>query len=418
MTTPRTLPRWLLLSALVLLGLAGTLALTRQPTPPQVLPVATSTVTVGLPERIAAGSSATVTAGPFDRRATQATIAVTTTYASWSTEVPVRGRHVEVALPGRLLARTGVLDVLVRTPTEQGWATSEVTPLAPAGPLELRVGARSITADAAHWAMGVVIPEDRLGNPIAEGTPVDVVVLHPDGTQETLASRIDGGLAWLRVWSRTVAGRARLAVLVQGVRGGEADLEEVPGPPVAVGLVTDPLPRVADGRDLVAVRTTRLLDAFGNEVADGTAVELAVATADGLRQMVSPTVNGVAEFVVEAPATPQTLTATATAYGAVSEPLDLAFATDIAEPIALEVVLERDRVLARVGPVVGRLGQLAPDGTPVTVTFTSDAAATRTVTGQLRDGRVEIALPRPTGLTRATVTVEVSGATARREVRP
>lgn len=398
-------------AVLVAVGVALVLlrAVSGEPTGHPVAP-ATTVAPLTLPASVVAGSSLDITASGLPGDA--ATVVAQASVGTWTAATAVDEGRVTVALPDHLLVRAGVLVVEVRAGDVAVRGATEITPGPTVSPLQLVVGARSITADARTWAMGVALPEDALGNPPAEGTPATITVEHPDGVREALATEVRGLLVHDRIWSRTLAGRTRIALVVDGIAAPEAELEEVPGPPIDVPLEVDPVVLVADGRDLVTVRTTRLVDEHGNEVADGTEVTFTVRGPGGdLRLASAPSVNGVAEVPVEAPALAGEVEIRARVLGVTGPALLLTFAADLAQDH--EVRLVDDTV--RVGPVRSRLGQLAPDGTPVRVRWlrADGRAAERRV--QLLEGRVEVVLG-PHDPTSVTVAVGEGGPW--REVRP
>lgn len=286
-------------------------------------------------------------------------------------------------------------------------ATVELLPGDAVSPLDLYLGPRTVVADADHFSMIVAVPKDRLGNPVADGTTVDYLVTRPNLVTESLAHDTDGLLSYIRVFSRTVTGRTRLSVEVQGSRlsGGEAatgperSFLEVAGIPEPFSLVPiDPIVP-ADGHALVRIATELLRDEFGNELPDGTVVFLDASGATGLRRLRSVSIDGVAEFVLEAPPIAGDVELIASASGTRSDPLTLTFESAVDE---LPVLAEKhpDGILVTVGRVLSTRQSYVPDGTIVVVSADGEVAE-----APLELGMAEIVLPAKGSPDRVEVTV-------------
>ena len=58
----------------------------------------------------------------------------------------------------------------------------------------------------------VVVPADALGNPVANGVPVNLRANHPDGSTQDQTRSVEHLLAWSRMTSGLVAGKTTVAV--------------------------------------------------------------------------------------------------------------------------------------------------------------------------------------------------------------
>ena len=291
-------------------------------------------------------------------------------------------------IPADLTTVSGRLSVLldaggakatVTVDVGAGRAVDGIVPLA---------GPRSIVADGSHWTMVTAIPVDRFGNPVTDGTPVRLHVRRPDGAIELIDTEAAHLLAGVRVYSGTLAGRSTIRVSVDGATGPEVEVLEVPGPPASIELLPAGQTLRADGRMLVNVSTASLNDRFDNTLLDGTAVSVAMRGPNGAGQLTAVTIEGRAEFVVEAPRLPGKLELVAVVDGVSSAPLELDFVADVVDvPATARRVSDADRssVLLEIGPVVTELGGFVPDGTAVTVIGSEVETA-----AEIRDGRAEI----------------------------
>lgn len=231
-------------------------------------------------------------------------------------------------------------------------------------PLELFLGPRTIEATAETATMAVVLAVDQWGNPVPDGTPVTYRVTRPDLTTEELMMPVDGLISWTRILSGTFAGKSKLAVEVDGAGGKELDFLEIAGTPNPFGIFTVDPAVPADGRSLVRVRTTEILDTYGNAVPDGLDVFADMAGSSGVRRLKSETIKGVAEFTIEAPNQPGPATIVVNVSGVASDPLTLDFAAMVTA-MPIDVVTDLDGMVISVGQVFSTLGSYVPDGTPV-----------------------------------------------------
>jgi len=300
---------------------------------PVVTPAAPVPLTLQLPATVPAGGSAQITvAAPGAADATAVTLLLSGSYGPRLYAGAVVDGAAEFAIPGGDLEESGLVTVAADLDGARERGTFVVEPAAPVEPVTPLVGARSIVADGAHWAMVVAVPFDRFGNPVADDTPVTMRADHPGGWLEEDVVPTEHLLAWKRIWSGTRAGRTAVSVAVQGQSGPEADLLEIAGWPVPFELfVADPEAAVADGRRLLELRTGIIVDAYDNPMPDGTQITFVVEDLDGTtRRIEAYTLDGVARTILEAPDTPGRVSVWGVAYGVQGEALVIPFETGIA----------------------------------------------------------------------------------------
>ncbi|MFK7801778.1 MAG: hypothetical protein AB8G95_09120 [Anaerolineae bacterium] len=287
-------------------------------------------------------------------------------------------------VPETMTTRAGWVDFVVTSGEAKGTATLHLLPDQPVEPITPLVGSRSIIADAGHWAMVVAIPFDRFGNPIAEGTPVDIRSLHPGKALRTYDSKISHLLAWERIYSGIKAGRTIIAANIDEVHGPEGILLEIPGWPVPFELESDPDTLPADGFQLMTLRTDEIVDQYNNMMPDGTLVNFVVdGPAGNLRVIPAQTVDGVAETIFQAPNDPGQYTIRAAVFGMESEPLVVEFTLGPAVssfPIDLDVSFDKGELALTAGPITAELDQYVPDGTPVSFEITGSDQKTYSIT--------------------------------------
>lgn len=303
-------------------------------------------------------------------------------------------------VPSAQMQTAGQMRLLAQVAAVQQSAVMRIEPGEPVEPILTLVGPRSITADGKDWAMVVAVPQDEYANPVADGTPVIVRTLHPARTLtsaaadnravETRRATTAHLIAWQRIYSRTKAGRMSIAANAGAVHSPEWTVFAVPGPPLPFALAADPIHLTADGQQLVTVRTELLVDAFANQLVEGTGVTFWVeAENSAMRTVPAQTIGGTAVVQLQAPAAPGQLTVRAAVLNTHSQPLTLSFGAGMAiAPFSVTVTIAAEEIMMSAGPLVGSLGQYIPDGSAVTFHVTASLAPTQSETkhGQAEEG--------------------------------
>lgn len=330
----------------------------------------------------------------------------------------------ELTIPGSALEQSGRVTVAADLDGATQQAAFTVEPDRPVEPVTPLVGARSIIADGDHWAMVVAVPFDRFGNPVADATPVDVRIEHPGGWLEEEVVPTEHLLAWKRIWSGTKAGRTAVTVATLGQSGPEADLLEIAGWPVPFNvLAEDAATAVADGRQLIELRTETIVDAYDNPMPDGTQITFIVEDSDGtIRHIEAYTLDGIAKTILEAPAVAGDVRVYGVAYGVQGEPLVIPFGSGIAATADLPLTIRVDEpagvVAVEVGPLLGALAQYVPEGTEVTFTI-ERSGLSDTLVGVTEGGYTAVAwrlAALEPGVYRLTVTAGERGVASEFEV--
>ncbi len=304
-----------------------------------------------------------------------------------------------ITVPPMTYAGSGVTLVTAHSGRKVGRASLEIDPGVAVSPLDLYLGPRTVIADADHFSMLVSVPKDNLGNPVSNGTSVSYLVTRPSEATEESARETEGLLSHLVVYSSTVTGRTRLAAESGTATGPERSFLEVAGVPSSFTIEpVDPLPP-ADGSALVRLRSDRLTDEFDNELPDGTAVFLDASGATGIRRLRTVTIDAVAEFVLEVPDQPGSVTIVANASGTMSEPNTLQFASAVDE-LPIETSAHEDGTLVSIGRVISARQNYVPDGTVATLSIGDDVYEV-----PLELGQAEVVVPQ----TQGQVTVDVLG---------
>ncbi len=329
-----------------------------------------SELRISAPTRAPVGQDLRVLVDGFSHAfpSSESFLTVLTSYGPRIFRSPIHDGRAEFLLSGRDLTRSGTITLSVHAGDSRGSVNVILEPGAVVDPVTPFIGARSITADAKHWSICTVVPFDEFGNPLKEGTTVELLIRRPDENVSTKKSKIEHLLAWERIWSETRAGRTIVAASVARSFGPEAILLEVPGWPVGFGLSAGPNDLPADGRSMLAVRSELIVDQYNNPMLDGTLVTfVASSPTQGARFSPALTIDGVARAFFQAPLKQEPLAVHAVVYNTEVRRLDYFFHPG---PAVGEIPLQqtrdpRGRVQLIAGPIIAALGQFVPDGTPV-----------------------------------------------------
>lgn len=219
---------------------------------------------------------------------------------------PVENGVARITIPAADTERAGHLSLVATAGASRRVAAIELLPDQAVTPIVPTIGTRTIVADGSDASMAIVIPRDRWGNPVRDGTAIALRSRQPDGTQRDQTLRIDHLLAWTRLRSGTDAGRTLVTVADQQPDPPAAVLIEFPDWPTGLTLTATPPRAPADGRANVSLRTGVIRDRFGNVVPDGTLVSFVLEGAPRpQRDITAFTIDGVAEAVLRAPRRPQ-----------------------------------------------------------------------------------------------------------------
>ena len=402
-------PRWLL--AQIVVASVGIFVLGRD-TPPTFDPpaptVSTGPLELDAPATVAAGQPFTVTV----RGSTVGETIIAMIDGGYGTRrvvVPSEGPETEIEIDAAATAASGVVLVTAMTGTGVATASLEITPGAAVDPVELYLGPRSIVTGPGQpspedpgslrpqYTMIVAVAVDRWGNPLPDGTTVNWTIIRADESIERMQSTVDGLLTSIIVFASDVAGRSRVVASVGEAGSSERTFLELASQPEPFTLeLVDETP-IADGQTLVRIRSSRLVDALGNEFPDGLAVFLDTTfVADGSAEerrgrLRGTTIDSVVEFVIEAPDRAGTGTYVALVSGVASASLDVEFEAAVRELPATAEVTDFGWLVS-VGPVYTTRGGYVPEATVARITV-----GERDFELPLEEGLGELLIPAPEG---------------------
>ncbi|MEI7556894.1 hypothetical protein [Candidatus Chlorohelix sp.] len=313
-------------------------------------------------------------------------------------------------LPESDTKQSGLVTLVAKAGQVQIEKRLTLKPGAPIEPLQPLVGAKAVVADTQHWSMVVIIPFDRFGNPVAEGTPIKMKAKRPDDRLEEQVFKVTNLLSWWRIYSGVKAGHTIISGTTNGVFGPESILHEVPGLPVPFSINVDPLNLTADGTQLATISTSTLRDQFDNKVEDGTLVTFTVDLPDG-EQRVLPayTIDGIAGIPLQAPRQPGQIKIKGTVLSIESSVLTFTLQPGPAVgvfPVSATKADSGKAVIIEAGPLLGAQQQFVPDGTPVIFTVSDKSGQKQTFNAISDQGRAKVEV-RIAGMQQGNYLVEV-----------
>ncbi|SOE21717.1 hypothetical protein SAMN06298216_2173 [Spirosomataceae bacterium TFI 002] len=239
----------------------------------------------------------------------------------------------------------------------------EIKPGLAVEPLETYVGEKSIVADGGEdWAMLTVIPQDEFFNLTKSGTGVDFKMVRPNGKLYAQSISTNYGVAFSKIFSERKVGKTIIAVNTNGIAAKEKELLEIAGPPVDFKIEAIGIYPYADSRQYFQMESSEILDRFGNQVANGTLVQFSVSDANGSSRILNAyTISGKAILNINNPSNEGRLQVQASIGDyAKSNIVGYDFRRHIQK---MDANFEGKYIV--VGPVIGRFGQYATDGTEV-----------------------------------------------------
>lgn len=340
-------------------------------------------------DRVSAGQVVTIV-GTSAESAGVGEVLVDTAFGRLRFDMLMTGGHGQIDLPVAVTQHASVIsiaagDVVETLTVEPGGVDELIAPL---------VGPRTIVADGRDESLAVLLPVDRFGNQVADGTAAEVEWQQPNEVPgEHVSTRIrldtEDGMAWMLAESGTTAGPATIRATATSssgdvVHAAPVRIDEVPGRVGEIELLSRSDEGIADGRSLTTLESGTLTDDFGNELLDGTIAHLHFDGPSGRGSVAGTVQNGVVHLDLVAPDRPGTVTARLQVHDSVSADVEIEFGSAIAHFDAHLHSIGSDLVL-RIENALDNDDAFVPDGTEV---VWGEQRA------QLRFGAAEIRVPK------------------------
>lgn len=240
----------------------------------------------------------------------------------------------------------------------------------PHGRLYGYLGPKTVSADKNDEVQLAVFLEDRFNNLCEDGRAIEVRSSGPVISMDERILYSKNGFA-----TGYFSPVRRAGEVLIGASSGHAAMRQkvityTPGKADDIAIRSINHYGIADGQHYVKIKSEVIIDNFGNAVPDGTIIELRVEDEKGIKSIYQGiTLGGAAEMTFLNPSRAGRLKIYATIPGIVrSRDLYLDFEEDISSIMA---VFDKESELLTIGPVLGKLNSLVPDGLEATISYGS-----------------------------------------------
>ncbi|MFP9116067.1 hypothetical protein ACLI1A_19165 [Flavobacterium sp. RHBU_3] len=231
--------------------------------------------------------------------------------------------------------------------------------------VENYLGPRSMLTGDRHYTMMVAAPTDAYDNPKPEGTPVAIKSQFLENISVT-SYPVKDFIAWKRIYSPEKSGKMLTSIACGGEESKETETDVYPNLPVNFKIGYKRNHKFADGNQLTTLATSEIRDKFGNVVADGTLVLFEILTNRGkILKTYGATISGVAEAKILAPERYDSYKVKAFVNGMGESSLIKIDYYPI--KVDIEYNFSKGNRVLTVGEINSFMGQMAPDGTLVTI---------------------------------------------------
>ena len=227
-------------------------------------------------------------------------------------------------------------------------------------------GPKSLFANDEDGSMNVSIPHDQYDNPLLPPSKVSYQASYNGEAEVGVQKDIDHLVAYQISKSKKRAGKYLIGSSVNDGNSQEQELIIGAVLPKDFSIALLNYYPFADSRQYIHLKTSVMKDVWGNIVADGTMIQFTIQEGRelvGVYQAFS--IGGIANVYIENPSHAVQWNITASLHGQLkSNVISILFDRNVNDfPLKWDEVEKK----LLIGPVVGVLGQLAPDGTEVKI---------------------------------------------------
>lgn len=310
-------------------------------------------------------------------------VVISGTYGTTVLKTQLKDEQLSVYIPKEITQHAGMIEweLMAQQKTLQKGTFQLLPNLKKLHAIENYAGPRSIIANDRDYTMLVSIPVDHLDNLLPDQTPLKVSYQFK-GTISNSNKQIESGFAWQRIPAPQSTGRLITGSTMESISSKELVIDVFPDIPVAFNITKDSNHNYADGNELITLKTDQIKDPYGNVLTDGTLVTFYIHDDLGNTwNTTASTVNGYAFAKALHPQSPSTWTVKGVITGMVESPeLDIKFQSIIDQ---IPVSIDQNNTIT-IGPLTSYLGQIIPDGIPVTLKFKDQEITVRTKNGMAR----------------------------------
>lgn len=311
-------------------------------------------------------------------------------YGSTLITPEVKNNLSHYTIPAQIANKMGIVNW--KLVTENNSLSGNFTIISQSKPvtMETYVGPPSIAAGGNDYTMLVVIPTDKLDNPLKSTT--EVIVKHQFLTNETSETVFTKNLiAYQNSYSPTESGRMLLSTECVGLNSNEYTVNIFPAISTNFEIFAKRSHEYADGNQITTFTTSVLKDAHNNIVSDGSFVTFYITNSDGnLLKTAGMTINGVATAKMLHPDHAETWSVKASVTG-ISESNTISVTYKKVMDDFRVVFSENNRNIT-VGPLKSFMNQMIPDGFQVKLIIYQNKKIIKEYIKESRDGFVNFEL--------------------------
>tara|TARA_Y100001933_G_scaffold214761_1_gene220985 strand:- start:6201 stop:7421 length:1221 start_codon:yes stop_codon:yes gene_type:complete len=276
--------------------------------------------------------------------------------------------------------------------------------------METYIGPTSIFADNKDRSMVVTLPQDEFGNPLPEGTKLNLTEKFKEEQQSSPIELLDL-IAHDYVGARKKVGDIFITTTLEKQVSKEFTVNVLPTRADDFIIQMDRQHRFADGNQIVSFKTSTINDVHGNMVADGTLVNFIIKDNSGNQyQTYGQTLNGMAEGKMLHPEVPSHWKVNANISGtSISNLLELDFEAAVLD---YAIHMAKDGKTITVGPILSYMNQWVPDGMNMRLDIkTFEGQTIRTFNTSSRKGMGTFIVPNSINVDEIILTTTVAGIT-------
>lgn len=311
-------------------------------------------------------------------------------YGSTLITPEVKNNQLHYTIPTQISTKIGVVNwkLLDENNSLSGIFTinSQAKPVS----METYVGPPSIAAGGKDYTMLVVIPTDKLDNPLKEDT--EVTVKHQflaNETNETVL--VKNLIAYQNIYSPIESGRMLLSTECLGLNSKEYTVHILPAISTNFEIFAKRSHEYADGNQITTFTTSVLKDEHNNIVSDGSFVTFFITNSDGnLLKTSGMTIKGIATARMMHPDHAETWSVKATVTG-ISESNTISLTYKKVMDDFTIVFSENNRNIT-IGPLKSFMNQMIPDGLQVKLIIKKDKKIIKEYLKESREGFVHFEL--------------------------
>ncbi len=250
--------------------------------------------------------------------------------------------------------------------------------------LETYIGPPTIEAGGTDYAMLVVIPTDKLDNPIQNDSKVDVkqLFLKSKKTQSITTKNL---IAHLNIFSPLKTGRIVVSTESYNLNSKEYDVNILPAIGNDFKIFQKRNHEYADGNQITTFFTSIIRDKNNNIVSDGTFVDFFISNNEGnILKTAGTTINGIAKASIIHPDCESTWKIKAYINGiSESDSIVITYKKVIKN---IPITFSKDNRTIIIGPLQSFMEQMIPDGLQVKLSILNNGIQETEIIEQSKDG--------------------------------